>query len=118
MPKPLSLQAFNNIQAQALLHILRGGGIVPDEDGSSEIEDLITTVAGDHFGADAAMGEFDQAVANLDQQTSEGIRLAMWHLVAINDYAAFTFGAAVAMQLRRLSPPRRGSRRARKGGRS
>lgn len=116
MPKPLSTEAFTNIQAQALLHILKGGGIVPD-DGATDIEDVIGNIAVEHFTAKRAIDDFDQALVGVQLETCDRISSAAWGIVGVHEYAAFTFGATVALQIRRLSAPRRSRLNTRKGGR-
>ena len=116
MSTRLTPQAFRNIHALGLLHILKGGGVVPD-DGSTDIEDVIGSIAVDHFGAKAAIDEFDAALAGADLDTNDRISSAVWGVVGVHEYAAFTLGAAVAMQLRGLSTRRRSRTQVAKGGR-
>jgi hypothetical protein len=117
MPNRLTPDAYQNIHAQALLHILKGGGVVPD-DGATDIEDAISTVANEHFSADAAIEEFRTTIETLDADTRERISSIMWLVVARHGYGAFSLGAAVAMQLRGRPAPRRESTPRTKGGRS
>lgn len=105
----LSPVAYQAIVSQAQTHILRGGGIVPDAAGASDLEDIIAAVAAKHFEAaetEAFMTERCAPLAHDDLA-----REALWTLVNAYTAAAFTLGAAVGLQLHQ--PPA-----AVKGGRS
>lgn len=100
----LTPAAYQNIVEHAWSHILKGGGVVPD-DGGSELEDAIAAVASTHFGADELRTQLENALAALDHETGESLFTILWGLVGVYGNAGFTLGATVAIQI--------GSRRAR-----
>src|SRR2546426_283880 len=95
---PLSPNVYQRIVTLAWTHILKGGGVVPD-DGGSEVEESIGAVADLAFKAKADVATFDKSIAKLEYEQREAIHTAAWSMLTAYQDAAFTFGAAVGLQL-------------------
>jgi hypothetical protein len=102
MSSPLKNSAYLYIVNRARTHVLKGGGVMPDENGDHE--DSISVIASLHFGGRAAEADVEGALKGLEPEKRQEILDAVWMLVAAHQDSGFTFGCAVGLQLRQVAP--------------
>jgi hypothetical protein len=114
-PQTLTSKAYQDVTNRVQQHILSGGGIVPSPD-LSELGDHIECIAGMYFGRERADERFAALIKDFEYQQHEDLWTAMVAIVSAHEDAAFTFGAAVGLQLAQQQPsgPRRVARQASK----